>query len=133
MNRALLHPLLAYGAGTPTVRAIDPSRSTDAMTRSAWPVAALTVAGFLAAPVFAQSPGTGRQEQGAAMSGTAGHRGSELLVAPEFVRLSASHAKFETESAKLALERSQDLRLRRFAQRVIEDHDKAQDVNGGGN
>ena len=50
------------------------------------------------------------------MSGTAGHRGSEVATKQEFVRLTASNAMFEVEAAKLVQERSRDERERRFAQ-----------------
>ncbi|WP_161600964.1 DUF4142 domain-containing protein [Teichococcus oryzae] len=56
------------------------------------------------------------------MSGTAGHRGSEVLSAPKFVELAASHAMFQTEAAKLALERSRDDAQRNFAQAVPAAH-----------
>ncbi|SDB74325.1 DUF4142 domain-containing protein [Belnapia rosea] len=69
-------------------------------------------------------PGTGRQEQSTQMSGTAGHRGSEVLSAPKFVELAASHAMFETETAKLALERSRDDAQRGFAQAAVAAHTK---------
>lgn len=88
--------------------------------------AALGAALLLAGPALAQAPsGTGRQEQGAAMSGTAGHSGSDVLSAPEFLRLAASNAMFEVESGKLALERSRDERQRSFARKMIEAHEKA--------
>lgn len=108
------------------------------MKTSALP-AAMLASLFLVAPSLAQSPGspgqqgsgsvpagTGRQEQSAGISGTAGHRGSDVLSASEFVRLAASNSMFETETAKLALERSRDERQRSFAQEMIRAHDAAQ-------
>ncbi|PHK93386.1 hypothetical protein CR162_18790 [Pseudoroseomonas rhizosphaerae] len=102
--------------------------------RKSFPLVA-ALSAILSLPALAQSgpdqpasaqPGTGRQEQSTQMSGTAGHRGSEVLSAPKFVELAASHAIFQTEAAKLALERSRDDAQRNFAQAVLAAH--AQDM-----
>ncbi|WP_165943562.1 DUF4142 domain-containing protein [Roseicella aquatilis] len=58
------------------------------------------------------------------MSGTAGHRGSEVVNRKDFVRLAFSNAMFETETARLALERARDDKLRRFAQDMLDTHAK---------
>lgn len=105
--------------------------------RTAFPLV-VALAGVLAAPALAQAPsaqpgagrqaappaGTGRQEQSTAVSGTAGHRGSEVVNRQEFVRLAYSNAMFETETARLALERSHDEKQRRFAQEMLDAHGK---------
>lgn len=59
------------------------------------------------------------------MTGTAGHRGSEIATRQEFVRLAASGALFEVEAARLVLDRVQDERLRTYAQEMVEAHQPA--------
>ncbi|MGG5810011.1 DUF4142 domain-containing protein [Falsiroseomonas sp. CW058] len=93
-------------------------------------VAALAAA-MATAPAQAQTaPGappvaTGRTEESAAMTGTAGRRGSEMATRQEFLRLAASSAMYEVETARLALERSQDARLRQYAQEMLDAHQPA--------
>lgn len=59
------------------------------------------------------------------MTGTAGRRGSEVATREEFVRLAGSSATFEVEAARLVLERSQDARLRQYAQEMLDAHGPA--------
>ena len=104
--------------------------------RTAFQIAAL-LAGVLVTPsgwaqtssgqgsAGAPPAATGRQEQSAAMSGTAGHRGSEVATKQEFVRLAASNAMFEVEAAKLAQERTRDEREGRIAQEMLNAHGNA--------
>ena len=93
------------------------------------------VAAIAAAPAFAQTAqhqqqpgapplsGTGRTERSAEISGTAGSR-AEVVTAAEFVRAAASSDLFETQAGRLALERSQNQRVRSFAQEMVQDHQK---------
>jgi putative membrane protein len=49
----------------------------------------------------------------------------ERLSAEEFARLASISGLFEVESSRLALERSKNEDVRRFAQTMVEDHTKA--------
>ncbi|MBX6743566.1 MAG: DUF4142 domain-containing protein [Acetobacteraceae bacterium] len=64
---------------------------------------------------------TGRTEESARITGTAGER-AEVLNAPEFARLAATGGMFEIQSGRLALDRTQRRELRDFAQQMVNDH-----------
>lgn len=90
------------------------------------------IAASLAASAYAQNApsqnappaATGRTEESARMTGTAGEH-AEVLKAPEFTRLTATGDMFEIQSGKLALDRTLRQDLRDFAQQMINDHTKS--------
>lgn len=84
-------------------------------------------AASLAASAYAQNAppaATGRTEESAKITGTAGHR-PEVVKADEFIRLAETGNMFEVQSGRLALDRSKRQDLHDFAQQMVNDHGKS--------
>jgi len=73
---------------------------------------------------------TGRTEESARTTGTAGYR-PEVVKAEEFARLAAAGGRFEIQSGKLAVDRAKRQELRDLAQQMVNDHSKSLDQRHG--
>jgi len=92
--------------------------------------AALSAALLLAAPAWATGPTTaGDTTAAASTADTGGRQGidKDVLSAAAFAEKAGQSNLFEIQSSRLALDRSQDERVRDFAQLMIDDHTKAGD------
>ncbi|WP_149539980.1 DUF4142 domain-containing protein [Siccirubricoccus phaeus] len=108
-----------------------------AMTRLALLAAAAALAALPAAAQTQQQRAQAAQEQNAqsgvpgahdttAPGGSPSATGSraEVTTTEEFLRLVAMGDRYEIASSRLALERTQNPRIRDFAQRMVRDHEK---------
>jgi putative membrane protein len=85
--------------------------------RSTLALAAFAITG-LAVPAFAQNVPGGANEGQRSMP-------TDINVTPQmFVTSAASGGLFEVQSSQLAIERSQDANIKKFAQQMIDDHTK---------